>query len=266
MSILTPSSCPEALLEKVTGDGPDTCAVIAAGGKGTRLGGRRAKQYIDICGLPMISWSLIAFDSAPSVGHIVIVCAGERIEEIQQRALAPIWLSTPITFAPAGESRQRSCLSGLYAVPEKYPLVAIHDAARPLITPQTIERVIAEVRGNQQLAGAICAHPSVDTLKLVEDRNVIATTDRSVYWCVQTPQVFRREVVTAAHEEAVAKGYEGTDDSSLVELAGGLVRCVDAQRDNFKVTVASDLRLAAAILDQRLVSAGYGNDEEDEWL
>jgi len=248
----------------VAKDGADTCVVIAAGGKGTRLGGKQYKQFISICGLPMMSWALIAFDHAPSVGHIVIVCADDRVDEIAQTVVAPVSLSTPVSFATSGSTRQESCLSGLNAAPAQYRFVAFHDAARPLITVEAIEKVIAAVRTDEDIDGAIAATPAIDTIKLVEDEVIVATPDRSAYWTVQTPQVFRREAIAAAHEQALLTGFVGTDDASLVEMNGGCVRCVDTQRDNLKVTVPEDLIIAEAILEHRLVIAGYGPCDDEE--
>ena len=236
----------------------DTCAIVAAGGLGLRFGDPRGKQYVEVCGLPVLDWSIAAFDEAPSVAHVVVVCPEGR--EVETRAavrrLAP---SVPVTYATGGATRQESCLAGLRAVPEGLAFVAIHDGARPLIDVATIEAVIGRVRSDASLAGAICAHPSVDTLKVVEDGIVRTTPDRSRYWAVQTPQVFRTEVVRAAHEAALAEGFVGTDDSSLVERAGGKVACVESPNDNIKVTVPEDKGPVEAILTERLAErAGTG--------
>lgn len=233
----------------------DTCAVIAAGGSGERFGDPRGKQFVDICGLPMVAWSLIAFDAAPSVGQIVVVCAEDKEREMLDATVLSISIATPVIFAAAGANRQASCRNGLSAVPPEFPLVAIHDGARPLITVEAIERVIAKVRGDLRLAGAVCGQPAIDTLKLVEDDTIISTPDRSVYWTAQTPQVFRTDVIRDAHERARADGFVGTDDASLVERLGGRVAVVASQRDNIKVTVPEDLRPVEAILSERLVSS-----------
>lgn len=230
---------------------PDACAIIAAGGLGMRFGDPRGKQYVELCGLPVLDWSIAAFDEAPSVGHVVVVCPEGRVDEtrLAVRRLAP---SVSLSFVSGGATRQESCLAGLRAVPENFPLAAIHDGARPLVSVDTIEAVIARVRDDASLAGAICAHPSVDTLKVVEGDIVCSTPDRARFWAVQTPQVFRVDVVMAAHEAAAAEGFVGTDDSSLVERAGGRVACVEGPGDNIKVTVPEDRRPVEAILAGRL--------------
>lgn len=230
---------------------PDTCAVVAAGGLGLRFGDARGKQYVELCGLPVLDWSVAALDAAPSVGHIVIVCPHDRIGETRG-IVDMVSPSVPVTFVEGGATRQESCLAGIRAVPEGFPLVAIHDGARPLIKPETIEAVVARVRGDASLAGAICAHPSADTLKVVEDGIVRATPERSRYWAVQTPQVFHTAIVLEAHLAAAREGFVGTDDASLVERAGGCVAVVESPSDNMKVTVPEDRLPVEAILARRI--------------
>lgn len=236
-----------------TAAAPDTCAVVAAGGLGLRFGDARGKQYVELCGLPVLDWSVAALDGAPSVGHIVIVCPRGRVEETRKTVglIAPC---APVTFVEGGATRQESCLAGIRAVPGDFPLVAIHDGARPLIRSETVEAVIARVRDDASLAGAICAHPSADTLKVVEGGIVRSTPDRSRYWAVQTPQVFRRATVLEAHLAAGREGFVGTDDASLVERAGGRVAVVESPSDNMKVTVPEDRLPVEAILASRIAS------------
>ncbi len=251
-----PAPCPCACAERLgfAGEEPDTCAVIVAGGTGERFGDPRGKQFVELCGLPLMCWSLAAFDRAPSVARIVVVCAQDRVAEVEKDVLSRIALSKPVSLAPSGATRQASVLSGLSAAPRDLALVAIHDAARPLVEPEQIERVLAAVRVDGQVAGAILAARTVDTLKLVEGNTIIATPDRSFYWSAQTPQAFRRRVLLAAHKAAARDEYEGTDDASLVERMGGRVVVVEGTRDNIKVTLPEDLAIAEAALERRLLS------------
>ncbi len=228
------------------------CAVIVAGGSGQRFGNPGGKQLIDAAGKPLMSWSLLAFDRAPSVGHIVVVCPAERTDEVRRVAVEPFGLSTPVSFAPAGETRQDSTRSGLEAVPSACAFVAIHDGARPLITPELIEHAMAVLRDTDGADGVVCGQPAVDTLKLVDEDAVIqGTPPRSSYWTVQTPQIFTVEALRRAEEAARAEGFVGTDDASLVERAGGRVLCVESPRDNLKVTLPEDLPLVEFLLGQR---------------
>jgi 2-C-methyl-D-erythritol 4-phosphate cytidylyltransferase len=233
--------------------GTDTCAVIVAGGSGERFGDPRGKQFVQLCELPIMAWSILAFDRAPSVGHIVVVCPHGRLDEVRQDVLAGLSLRCDVTLALAGATRQDSVFSGLVAMPPDYPLVAIHDGARPLVEVEAIERVIAAVRDDEELAGAILASRETDTLKLCDDEGtILATPDRSHYWCAQTPQVFRTRTITGAHKAAVWDDFVGTDDASLVEHRGGRVRVVESSRDNIKITLPEDLALAEATLARRL--------------
>lgn len=228
------------------------CAVIVAGGSGTRFGNPHGKQLIDICGRPMVAWTASAFDRATSIGHIVIVCPAEHQGEFRA-AIESFAFDTPVSFAPAGETRQLSTRSGLNAVPAELPLVAIHDGARPLITPDAIDGAVASLEADPSLAGVVCAQPAIDTLKEVaSDGTVVGTPDRSRFWCVQTPQVFPVSVLRAALDRADAEGFTGTDDASVVERAGGRVRCVESPRDNMKVTVPEDLVPVTAMLRERI--------------
>lgn len=236
----------------------DTVAIIVAGGTGERFGDPRGKQFVDLCGLPLMCWSIVAFDRAPSVGEIVLVCAPDRVAEVRDDVLSKVALSKPVTLAPSGATRQDSVFSGLGVMPRGYALVAVHDAARPLIEVETIERVCATVREDPRLAGAICAARCIDTLKIVDGTDIVATPDRSNYWAAQTPQVFRTRAIVSAYKSAFWDGWEGTDDASLVERHGGRVRCVECSRDNIKVTEPEDLAIAEATLEQRLVDEGLG--------
>lgn len=238
--------------------GADACAVIAAGGLGSRFGDERGKQLVELCGLPVASWSLLAFDRAPSVAQTVVVCTPGRVAEMGAILTQGIALSKPVVFVEGGETRQESVYFGLCAVPEELTYVAIHDAARPLVSVESIEETIALLRADHDLSGAICASRVIDTLKVVEGDVIVSTPDRSFYWAAQTPQTFRLSSVLAAHRAARREGFLSTDDASLVERMGGLVKCVETPRDNIKITVPEDLGVAEASLRARLAAEGCG--------
>jgi 2-C-methyl-D-erythritol 4-phosphate cytidylyltransferase len=255
-------TCPAVAPQKVGSNGgaPDTVAIIVAGGLGLRFGDPHGKQYVELCGLPLMAWPILAFDHAPSIAHIVVVCAPERAAEVEKDVLGRLTLRKPITLAPSGDTRQRSVYNGLSAMPRGYEFVSVHDAARPLIETEVIEEVLAHLRVDKTLAGAICASRCMNTLKLAENGVIVATPDRDFYWEAQTPQSFRTRALVAAHKSAAWEGYQGTDDASLVERHGGRVLCVESPRDNLKVTVPEDLAIASAILEQRLVDACGAED------
>lgn len=253
MSLCAPCVSPCAQRVDERGAGPDSCAVIVAGGSGERFGDPRGKQFVDLLGSPLVAWSIMAFDRAPSIGHVALVCPSARIDEVREHVLAPLDLRHEVTLAAAGMTRQDSVLSGLMAVPEQFKLVAIHDGARPLVEVEAIEACLSLVRDRADVDGAICASRVTDTLKVVdEDGKIVSTPDRSVFWSAQTPQAFARDYILSVHERALLEGFVGTDDASLAEHAGGTVRVVATPRDNIKVTVPEDLALAEATLRARI--------------
>ncbi len=231
---------------------PATAVVIVAGGSGERFGRHGGKQMVELLGKPMLTWSAEAFDAVPDVGLIVVVCPREQAEEYCHLAFDPYPFVTPIQMVPSGEIRQESSMAGIAAVPESYEQIAIHDGARPLITPELIMHAISTLRGNLDADGVLVGHPAIDTLKVVGDGVVIGTPDRSMFWVAQTPQVFRAAICRRAFSTAMAEGFVGTDDSSLIERIGGKVMLVDGPRDNIKVTVPEDLPPARATLIARM--------------
>lgn len=235
-------------LEGVVDKNPKTAAIILAGGQGERFGREGGKQLVEIAGKPVLTWSAEAFDAVGDIGLIVIVCPEDRMEEYLSRAVDPFPFVTPVVLAPAGSIRQESAFSGLEYVPDDFEFVILHDGARPLISPELIAHTIATLKGNLDADGAVVGHPSIDTLKIVEDGVIVGTPDRTVLWNAQTPQVFRAGIYRRAHAQALSDGFVGTDDSSLIERLGGRVLIVEGKRDNIKLTVPEDyMMLAAAV-------------------
>jgi len=230
---------------------PHTAAIILAGGKGERFNRQGGKQLLEIFGKPILTWSAEAFDAVADVGLIVVVCPPDRMQEYCVEAFDAFPFVTQVVFAPAGEIRQESSLSGLNLVGEEFEFVAIHDGARPLITPALIEHTIAAVRGSVDYDGAVVGFPAIDTLKIVSENNILGTPDRSAFWTAQTPQVFRTSVIKEAHRVALTDGFVGTDDSCLVERIGGKVALVEGPRNNLKITVPEDTPAIEAGLRKR---------------
>lgn len=231
---------------------PKTAAIILAGGTGERFGCEGGKQLVEIAGKPILTWSAEAFDAVGDVGLIVVVCPEDRQDEYLKRAIDPFPFVTPIVMARSGTIRQESAYFGLEAVPTDFEYVVIHDGARPLISPELIEHTINTVKGNIDADGAVVAHPAIDTLKIVEDGAIAGTPDRRVFWNAQTPQVFRSGIYRRAQESALADGFVGTDDSSLIERLGGRVLVVEGKRDNIKLTVPEDYMLLASAVKTML--------------
>ncbi len=229
---------------------PKTAAIIMAGGSGERFGREGGKQLVEIAGKPMLTWSAESFDAVGDVGLIIVVCPEDRREEYLKYAIDPFPFVTPVIVAPSGTTRQESAFSGLEYVPDEFEFVAMHDGARPLVTPELIAHTIAVVKGNLDCDGAIVAMRAVDTLKVVEDGVIAGTPDRNVFWQAQTPQVFRTGIIRRAHAAALSDGFVGTDDSSLIERLGGRILVVQGSRDNFKLTNPDDYPMLLAAVQK----------------
>ena len=227
-------------------DLPAVCAVIVAAGSSRRMGGEN-KLLLEIDGVPVLARTLSAFQKCAAIRDIVLVCREQDIMPYTELAKA-FSIDKLCTVTRGGETRTESVLAGITAAPENAVLVAVHDGARPLISPDLIAHTIATLKGNIDCDGAVVAHPAVDTLKVVENGVIVGTPDRRVFWNAQTPQVFRAGIYRRAHASALSDGFMGTDDSSLIERLGGRVLVVEGKRDNIKLTVPEDyLMLAAAV-------------------
>jgi 2-C-methyl-D-erythritol 4-phosphate cytidylyltransferase len=206
--------------------------IVPAGGDGERLGASGPKAFVVCAGRPMLEWSLDALSDA---------C--ERVV-----VAVPAGFEHPPDRVRGGESRSASVRNALAAAPEA-TVAVVHDAARPLVTRELVERCL---RGLDGCEGAIAATPVTDTVKEGDAAGrVVRTLDRSRLWAIQTPQVFRAETLRQALAGDEAKLAAATDDASLVEQAGGNVRLVVSFPENMKVTTALDLRVAEAILLSR---------------
>ena len=208
-----------------------------------------------LAGRPLVEWSIAAFRACESVDSIVVACPPGHVHELE---------GDDLSVVEGGASRARSVFNALEAVGTE--LVAIHDAARPLVTPQLIEDVVATLESDPNAAGAIAAARVTDTIKQLPAGTkdafatqdgvnaslvIEATLDRGRLWAAQTPQVFR----VGALREALAGDAEGvaaaTDEAMLVEAAGGKVLIRSASPENLKVTTPFDLKLAELLLAAR---------------
>lgn len=234
-------------------------AIIVSGGSGERFGQPGGKQLANVSGKPVALWALEACAEADVVETIVLVCPEQSAAEFSARVVSAVQTTKPILVVHSGETRQDSVAAGLDAILEDVELVVVHDGARPLLRSESVAELVDAVcaRG---VDGAVIGHPSIDTLKVVDGNEVVETPLRSRYWAVQTPQVFRRSALVAAHEAARADGFIGTDDASLVEHNGGRVIVVAGPRDNIKVTVPEDLAYVEAVLAHRARESGLESE------
>jgi 2-C-methyl-D-erythritol 4-phosphate cytidylyltransferase len=213
-------------------------ALVVAAGRGERLGSPGPKAFVMCGGRPLLEWSIDALKAVPEIGHVVV-------------ALPPgVEAPAGTSGVPGGEERSHSVRAALHHTLAGDP-VLVHDAARPLLTPAIVRACLAGL--DPEADAAIAAARVADTIKesAPEDRTVVRTLDRSRLWAIQTPQVFRRDVL----ERALAQPHDvlaaASDDASLVEAMGGTVRLVESPRENLKVTTPDDLRVAEALLAAR---------------
>ena len=225
-----------------------TGAILLCAGRGERLGADVPKAFVPLAGRPLFSWSLAALQSCAEVKEIVVVGPVRTARELLSACGASF--DRIGAFVEGGAERQQSVARGLGALSPDCDLVAVHDAARALVTPDVIGRAIAAALAH---GAAIAAVPLADTLKAVEGDRIVATPAREGQWRAQTPQVFRRDWLEAAH--AAAK-RAATDDAALVEAMGHEVRVAGGDALNFKITTPADLALAEAWLEKTARGAG----------
>ncbi len=222
-------------------------ALLAAAGAGGRLGAATPKALAEVAGRALIGWSLEALDAAATIDRVVIAFPPDWEDAVQKvaRLTAP---SVEISLTRGGTSRSHSVRNALAAI-EGADEILVHDAARPLVTAELIDRCV-EQRRQWDCDGVVAAARAVDTIKEADaGGRVIATLERRHLWAIQTPQVFTASVLREALDRGdLDRAY---DDAQLVEGIGGDVRIVEAPRQNFKVTTQHDLRVAEWLLEER---------------
>ena len=217
-------------------------AVIVAAGSGTRMGTAVNKQFLLIDGIPVIAHTLTAFQKAELVDEIIIVAKYDEILTIGD-IVREFGITKVTDIVPGGKTRGESVCCGL--AHSKCEITAIHDGARPFVSPEKIDASVATAA---VCGAAALGVPVKDTVKTVDKSgNVINTPDRSLLRLVQTPQVFRTELLKNAYAHAAEIGFEGTDDCSVAEAAGISVRIIDGEYTNIKITTAEDIPVADAI-------------------
>jgi 2-C-methyl-D-erythritol 4-phosphate cytidylyltransferase / 2-C-methyl-D-erythritol 2,4-cyclodiphosphate synthase len=239
-----------------------TSAIIPASGLGKRLSSRSDKAFVPIAGKPLLAHTLSAFQDSPEIDEIVLVV--RRAHVAAARSLVQEYGFPKVSaIVPGGAERQDSVRNGLAALSRSCEIVAIHDAARPLVTREIIAATIEAAAAD---GAAIAAVPVIDTIKTSQGgRFVDSTPDRRQLYAVQTPQTFQRKIIECAFERAHADNYVGTDDASLVERLGIPVRIVMGSYQNLKVTTPADIAILEALMEKpkpksALPRVGHGYD------
>lgn len=224
---------------------PFRTAVIVAAGSSTRLG--QDKLMLQLGGMPVLARTLRAFQSCAMVDEIVLVTREDRLMELA--ALRDRYCITKLTqVVKGGDTRAGSSLAGVMAASKKATIIAIHDGARPLVTPELIEAVLRKAEQRQAAAPTL---PLKDTVKELSGDMLVRTPPRETLAAVQTPQAFHAELIRAALTEAFERKLAITDDCSAVEAVGLPVASVPGDEENIKITTAMDVILAEEILRRR---------------
>jgi 2-C-methyl-D-erythritol 4-phosphate cytidylyltransferase len=228
--------------------------VVAAAGAGRRLGGG-AKALVRLAGRAMLAHAVEAMEANQCTTAVVVVSHPDALEATD-KLLADEGLAKVTALVAGGPTRQASVAAGLRALPPEPGYVVVHDAARPLVAPGTVDRML-ELLLEAGMAGVVPGVPVPDTIRRVDaDQRSTGIVDRDQLRSMQTPQLFVREVLEQAYRLALGDGVEATDEAALVELAGHSVQVVPGDPENLKVTTPLDLAIAETLLARRQWGSG----------
>jgi 2-C-methyl-D-erythritol 4-phosphate cytidylyltransferase len=216
-----------------------TCsAILVAAGASRRMG--FDKLAAELAGMPVLRRTLEAFLAAESIAEVVVVCPQDRWQLLGGN------FPKPVKRVDGGESRQDSVVAGLTALSLDSRFVAVHDGARPLVSPTDIDRCVAAAEKNR---AAALARRATETLKRSDALDFSTEgVSREQLWFMETPQVFEIPMLVAAYAEVAARGHTVTDEVSAMEAVGVRVKFVESTRPNLKITTPADLALAEALL------------------
>ena len=222
-------------------------AIIAAAGTGTRMKSRQPKPFILVKGKPILFYSLAVFEKSPLIHSIVVVAHSSSLKNIEE-IVKKFRFKKVVQIIAGGKTRCESVANGLKVLDKDADYVAVHDAARPLISRQTLEEAVKAAWKN---SAAVVAVPVKSTIKEVDPKNLFIqkTLLRDTLWEIQTPQVFRKDILLKAHQAmACYARCAPTDDAVLVEKIGVKVKIVRGDYRNIKVTTKEDLAVAEVFL------------------
>jgi len=220
-------------------------ALVLAAGRGERIRAAAPKAFLPVAGRALVVHAIEALAACDAIDAIVPVLPAGALDRVPAGALDPRARRKLRPAVAGGAERQDSMRAGLAALPADVELVAVHDAARALVRPADVARVVAAA---ERSGAALLAVPVRDTLKRVEAGRIATTVSRAGLWAAQTPQVFRASLLREALDKAEAEGFRGTDDAELVERLGAPIEIVEGDPGNVKITWPADLAWAEAVL------------------
>ena len=222
------------------------CAVVPAGGTGTRMGGTVPKQFLELNGKPILYYTLKTLQDCGIISELILV-----VPEKEYDNACTDWLGKPeivTKVVVGGEKRQDSVYNGFCELSPQTEIVLVHDGVRPFLSHQMIQESVDAAR---EYGAAITAIPVNDTIKKVDDSGLVSqTVDREGLWRVQTPQVFRYELLQEAFKKANSEKFYGTDEGTLIEHLGKPVKVVEGSEQNIKITRPEDLRLSEIFISK----------------
>jgi len=235
-------------------------AIIAAAGQGTRMGGTRPKQFVELAGVPVIIHTLKRFEQCAAIQEVIVVLPAQDASKFLTLA-GKYGLRKLARVVPGGATRAESVWRGLQSVrAATAEIVAVHDGVRPFVTVEEIEQT---VRAAHASGAAILTAPVIDTIKEVNNSQVVRTLERTRLQRALTPQCFRYELLRRAYEQSPELVASATDDSSLVESLGVTVTTVEGDARNIKITRPEDIALGEIIL-KSLESGVWSLESKDK--
>ena len=224
-------------------------AIFPAAGASRRMSIKTNKNFLELVGEKILLRTLKTFSKVERINFFVVVVAENEVDEVTKFLGAEKNLK-PYKIVVGGSERQYSIANGLKFVPDDSEIILVHDAARPLVSLQTIENVIDAA---EKFGGAIAAVHEKNTIKIIDSENFVRETPpRSEIVSVQTPQGFRKEILFRAYAAAEKENFLGTDDASLVERIGEKIKIVWSDYSNIKITTPEDLEIAKTFLNGKI--------------
>lgn len=234
-------------------------AIIPAAGSGRRLGKKKNKILLDFLGKPVLGYSLSLFSQEPQIKEIIIAAAAGE-ESLCAEIAAEFCGETPYHIVTGGKERMNSVWRCLCRVAPENDYVMIHDGARPFLDKVSLARLLAA----DFIDGAILALPVKETVKTVkkgaQGQEIESTVPRQNLYYAQTPQIFAKDILTAAYQKGMTEGFFATDDASLVEFYGGKVQIIPGSEDNVKITTPRDWEIALLKEEKSMIRIGSGFD------
>lgn len=224
-------------------------AIIVAGGFGKRMENDVSKQYMLLGGMPVLSRTLRIFETASNIGRIVLVVPKDDIDYARTSIVEKYGISKVRHIVAGGRQRQDSVKNGLDVVSDEYEIVLIHDGVRPFVSKELINLSVRKAFEEDAVTLGV---PVKDTVKSVDGDGLITKTfKRNTLWLIQTPQVFKSEIVKKAYQKACEDNFYGTDDASLVEHINVSVKMIAGSYNNIKITTPEDLEFGEFLLKAR---------------